>query len=726
MKACEESLFARIKDTTRIRCGSPADNACCAPAYARDATTDRYVGLQSSVNTNIHNITTIDDNNSIDRDSLIKKAILVKEFYERDPAKQRSAVVNALAIGLREPRIFSNNPSAEDKNKQAQIRVIINVPSLENELPELAVPFERNTFRLVIESFFASSDLKFIFTNQLRRQLSDSQWERLAEFSKKWVRFTRQNDKVPLDILRKFVSASEWSPKLSTYPNVEFNDPPVYMPDDWPCSYRFPQVRNPSWYHGFISDTSFDFHGYSTAQSPIGLIRFAAGQNHQRELLVPLPGEWNGTSVDRWTYPLATSVRDSNTNHGFLVYPDAIEAMGDLAFTLFSYYQLDTGDTEQDSEVFLGSVIVWNADLWRCCLEPVPVDFQEDSAGWKGAFSNIMDSVQLCAVLPPPDEIGPAVISIDSVEVIMNSVGLLGLSEPFALMTDLSAPLLDLSDDIWDGRHGRLDPIVRPSPGPAERIQRFLVSRNRIVRQAVADLGQAWSQKYGGTWYYKMRHGWNLGSYNWCSESSMWFIRRGAGDYSDLDFSTMERFYDGLDIGLDFWTRWFLCQGRFLCGRTEQWSNLGSEVWPGYWVRVNDGAHVVLFLYWTAMDWIVNENDPTDPVNDFIYDVRRNNTINHTVSSFDPSRKINRFRSIAGNQGARVNFSTYNLIRVDNPNEITAWAYRGNAERFGHFVFWRNDEMGRNEFLQDGFGNTCTTAANFRDRQACRKMFTVR
>ncbi|MCC6159279.1 MAG: hypothetical protein IT350_14610 [Deltaproteobacteria bacterium] len=715
MKACEDSLFAGIADAARIQRKSPA--------CACDTITDGYVGLQSSVNTNYHQIATIGGENSIDRNSLIKKAILAREFYERDPAKQKSALVNALAVGLHEPRIFSSNPSAKDKNKQTQIRVIINVPTLENELPELAVPFERNTFKLVAESFLASSDLRFVFASQLRRQLSELQWERLAEFSKKWVRFVRQNEKIPLDVLRKFVSASEWSPKLSTYPNVEFNDPPVYMPDDWPCAYRFPQVRNPSWYHGFISNTSFEFHGYSTSQSPIGLIRFAAGQNHQRELLVPLPGEWNGTSIGKWTYPLATSVADSGPNHSFLVYPDAIEAMGDLAFTLFSYYQLDTGDTDQDSEVFLGSVIVWNSDLWRCCLEPVPVDFQEESAEWKGAFSNVMDSIQLCAVLPPPDNVGPAVVRIDRFIVTLNNAGLLGLSSSFALTTDLSVPLLDLSDDIHDGRLKRLEPILLPSHGAEERIQSFLVLRNRIVRQAVGDLGQAWSQKYGGTWFYKRNAGWNIGPYNWCSESGMWFIRKAASANTGLDFATMERFYDGLDIGLSYWARWFLCQGRYACWRTEQWSNLGNTIWPGYWVRVNGGTHAVLFLYWTLMDGIENEMDPADPANDFIYEASRNNSINRTVSRFDPKRKINRFRSIAGNQGARVNFSTYNLIRIDDLSEIDAWAYRSTSERNNNFVFWRNDEDGQQEFLQDGFGNTYTENKYTGDRQACWELF---
>ncbi len=150
---------------------------------------------------------------------------------------------------------------------------------------------------------------------------------------------------------------------------------------------------------------------------------------------------------------------------------------------------------------------------------------------------------------------------------------------------------------------------------------------------------------------------------------------------------------------------------------------LNDDLSPGYWVRVNDGAHAVLFLYWTLMDGIVNEQDPTDPANDFIYETSRNNSVNNTVSRFDPRRKINRFRSIAGNQGARVNFSTYNLIRIDDLSEIDAWAYRSKPERNSHFVFWRNDEAGQQKFLQDGFGNTYTGIKYPGDRQACWELF---
>lgn len=218
--------------------------------------------------------------------------------------------------------------------------------------------------------------------------------------------------------------------------------------------------------------------------------------------------------------------------------------------------------------------------------------------------------------------------------------------------------------------------------------------------------------------------GWLIGPYNWCSESSMWFIREANRQFFFLDMSDHQRFHDGLDIPLYDWMRWFMCKGRYVSGRTVKWDDLGSQVFPGYWTSVKNREHAVIFLYWTRPPYVPHPDNPASWENDPLNQKDEHVAWNHIAQAFDPNAKVNRFRCIAGNQGSRVRVDNYSIIRVSSDDEIDDWIK--NSQRWGSasshpfggtpdrrlqkssdaILFWRDGDFAFQEHLQDGFGIT--------------------
>lgn len=107
------------------------------------------------------------------------------------------------------------------------------------------------------------------------------------------------------------------------------------------------------------------------------------------------------------------------------------------------------------------------------------------------------------------------------------------------------------------------------------------------------------------------------------------------------------------------------------------------------------------------------------------------------AAQFDPSLKVNRFRSIAGNENCRVSLSNYSIIRVSSEDELEAWRNaplpaggdQGRYDLVRHNVVYLRDDLDvvgksgfESELLQDGFGITFGSPLFLGNPEACREV----
>ena len=413
-----------------------------------------------------------------------------------------------------------------------------------------------------------------------------------------------------MDTVRRMTRDHLCRPRKSDGIEEETEPKPRYTPDKWPCGVEYPQTRNPSWYLGFVRSSNMRLEGRSSYGSPVGKVIF--GDRSQVPIAIPLPGVWPlrlsmqrvfTHSITNISYHFAIQIHDGTGETNLDLVDEMIETMRLLEpvlFTLFYYFQSETDDWTGESASFQGLLMIFNSDAWMCKLENierykphdnVPDDPNENWDEWRSFNRNLFDDISLEAdrrfdfhTIGVPIRIHSIYIENNAVAIFNRpriSIDLLPRGETARVRLLLA--ILDfkrqsiepdgyfhtLSDPMFTAEH--MVELARLSP---------------IIAQAWQELGQAWSQKYGGEWFYNPGTypggvGWLSGPYNWCSESSMWFIREANRRDPFLDLSDHREFYAGTDIGRTKWIRWFLCRVRYISGRTARWKDLGNLVKPG-------------------------------------------------------------------------------------------------------------------------------------------------
>lgn len=710
----------------------------------------------------------------------------VREIFS-DEKVERELYVEAIAKGLETPYVMFDQPDANKPLLAGNWRITVNVPSV---IPGAAVAatFGAATAReYAIEAFRRNPKLTDTFLSFLRTQLPAEAWWDLERTADVFVPLLQQHPEYSMETIRRMTRETLRSGRKSDGNGEETEPKPSYMPDKWPCGVEYPQMRNPSWYLGFVRDSNMTIEGVSRYESPTGKVIF--GNRSQVSIAIPLPGRWplrhsippGAThSVNRIAYHFAIRIHDGVNPSGL----DSIEEMaettrllGPLLFTLFFYYQSETDDWTGESVSFQGVLMIFNSDVWMCKLEyierykphdNVPDNPDENWDEWRSFNTNIFDDISLEANRRFDFHTIVAPIRIYSIYIENNAVTILNRPRTsIELLPRGETARVKLLLAIMDFKRQAIEPdgyfrTLSDHMFTAEHMVE-LARVNPIIAQASQELGQAWSQKYGGEWFYNpdptiANVGWLSGPFSWCSESSMWFIREANRRDPILDLSDHREFYAGTDIGLTNWIRWFLCRGRYISGRTARWKDLVLLVKPGYWVSVKDNGHAVIFLYWTRPPQVDFPLDPGYPPPEESKNRRGNDPLNDlhsswdvTAAEFDPNAKVNRFRCIAGNEGARVRISNYSLVRVANQKELDAWRYDLRATRMKydpagekilsieyeqlddnetqHFLFWRegDDLMGGDDdfckqYLQDGFGQTDGFSDYVRSPENCERL----
>lgn len=710
-------------------------------------------------------------------------AARVREIFS-DEKVERELYVEAIAKGLETPYVMFDQPDANKPLLAGNWRITVNVPSV---IPDAAVAatFDAATAReYAIEAFRRDPKLTDTFLSFLRTQLPAEAWWELERTADIFVPLLQQHPEYSLETVRRMTRDTLRRGRKSGGGIEEETEPkPSYTPDKWPCGVEYPQTRNPSWYLGFVRSSFMRLTAKSNYDAPTGKVFF--GNRGQVSFTIPLPGRWpspSGGTPDRkseFTYHFAIRIFDGENESDLdnaEEMSEIIRLLGPIIFTMFLYYQYPTDDSSGESPGFQGVLLIYNADSWMCQLESldrykphdsVPNDPSDNWDEWKGYNTNLFDDIAIEADrrFDFHDVNQPILISwirIDNNAVtVLNNSFLLPLNPRGSQdRKRLGISLRNFKSALIEPANGYFDNSLDPFFTARNMVD--LARESPIIAQATRELGQAWSQKYGGTWYYEKEAppgpGWLPGPYNWCSESSMWFIREANRLDEFIDLSDHESFYRGTDISLHQWIRWFLCKGRYISGKTAGWKDLGRLVRSGHWVSVKDKSHAVLFLYWTRPPHIEFPLSPArrrrgfiKPANDPLNEREEHVAWDSEAADFDPDAKVNRFRCIAGNQGSRVRIANYSIVRVANQKELDAWRYMllathlrydprtgkivdvtyediGNKEEHD-FLFWREgdnfwdgDEEFCQETVQDGFGQTYGDPYFVKNLFACEEL----